>query len=53
MECIEGKSGLHVFEDHFIVEVINPATEEPVKNGEIGELVFTSLTKEAFSADQI
>lgn len=48
MECIEGKSGLHVFEDHFIVEVINPATEEPVKNGEIGELVFTSLTKEAF-----
>ncbi len=48
MECIEGKSGLHVFEDHFIVEVINPATEESVKNGEIGELVFTSLTKEAF-----
>ncbi|MCK9230569.1 MAG: phenylacetate--CoA ligase [Syntrophales bacterium] len=48
MECIEGKHGLHVFEDHFIVEAIDPATGELVKNGEIGELVFTSLTKEAF-----
>jgi len=48
MECREGKNGLHVFEDHFIVEVINPATGESVKNGEVGELVFTSLTKEAF-----
>ena len=48
MECREGKNGLHVFEDHFIVEVINPATGESVENGEVGELVFTSLTKEAF-----
>ncbi len=48
VECAEGKNGLHVFEDHFIVEVIDPVTGEPVKNGETGELVFTSLTKEAF-----
>lgn len=48
VECAEGKHGLHVFEDHFIVEVIDPVTGEPVKNGETGELVFTSLTKEAF-----
>ncbi|MDY0045071.1 MAG: phenylacetate--CoA ligase, partial [Syntrophales bacterium] len=48
IECKEGRSGLHVFEDHFIVEAINPATGSPVKNGEIGELVFTTLTKEAF-----
>lgn len=48
MECTEGKNGLHVFEDHFIVEAIDPVTGDTVKNGEIGELVFTSLTKEAF-----
>lgn len=48
IECAEGKHGLHVFEDHFIVEAIDPVTGETVRNGEIGELVFTSLTKEAF-----
>jgi phenylacetate-CoA ligase len=47
-ECIEVKNGSHVFEDHFIVEVINPDNDEPLPDGEIGELVFTTLTKEAF-----
>jgi phenylacetate-CoA ligase (EC 6.2.1.30) len=45
-ECIY-KSGLHVWEDHFIVEVIDPKTGEPVELEEKGELVFTSLTKDA------
>ncbi|MBW2598745.1 MAG: phenylacetate--CoA ligase [Deltaproteobacteria bacterium] len=48
MECAEGRNGLHVFEDHFIVETIDPETGENVPHGEEGELVFTSLTKEAF-----
>jgi phenylacetate-CoA ligase len=48
MECKEGRNGLHVFEDHFIVESIDPATGEVVPPGEEGELVFTTLTKEAF-----
>ncbi|MBN2297019.1 MAG: phenylacetate--CoA ligase [Deltaproteobacteria bacterium] len=48
MECIEGRNGLHVFEDHFLVEVINPETGEVLPYGEKGELVFTTLTKEAF-----
>ncbi|MEW6614124.1 MAG: phenylacetate--CoA ligase [Thermodesulfobacteriota bacterium] len=48
VECMEAKRGLHVFEDHFIVEVINPETCEPLPYGERGELVFTTLTKEAF-----
>ena len=48
VECIEAKQGLHVFEDHFIVETINPETGEAVPDGEPGELVFTTLTKEAF-----
>ena len=48
MECIEGRNGLHVFEDHFLVETINPVTGEPVLPGETGELVFTTITKEAF-----
>ncbi len=46
-ECRE-RNGMHINEDHFLVEVINPETLEPVEPGEIGELVFTSLTKEAF-----
>lgn len=46
-ECTEEQAGLHVFEDHFIVEVINSVTGERVPDGERGELVFTSLTKEA------
>lgn len=48
MECHEAQDGLHIAEDHFIVEVINPDTLERVPDGEEGELVFTSLTKEAF-----
>jgi len=48
IECHEAKSGLHIFEDHFIPEVIDPATGEVLPHGEIGELVFTSITKEAF-----
>ena len=48
MECHEGKSGLHVWEDHFLVEIINPDTGEPASEGEPGDLTFTSLTKEAF-----
>ncbi len=47
-ECVETKDGLHIWEDHFYPEVINPETGEPVADGEKGELVFTSLTKEAF-----
>jgi phenylacetate-CoA ligase len=47
-ECIEEKHGLHVFEDFFIPEIINPETGEPLPPGERGELVFTTLTKEAF-----
>ena len=47
-ECHQGKSGLHVWEDHFLVEIINPTTGERVAEGEEGELTFTSLTKEAF-----
>ena len=46
-ECIEAKSGLHIAEDHFLVEVINPETGEPLPEGEWGELVITTLTKEA------
>ena len=46
-ECVETKDGLHVWEDHFYPEIINPQTGEPVADGEQGELVFTSLTKEA------
>ncbi len=48
MECVESKDGLHIWEDHFYPEIINPETGQPVAEGERGELVFTSLTKEAF-----
>ncbi|MBF0227202.1 MAG: phenylacetate--CoA ligase [Desulfobacterales bacterium] len=48
IECHEAKAGLHIFEDHFIPEIINPQTGEVLPYGEKGELVFTSLTKEAF-----
>ena len=48
IECHEAKRGLHVFEDHFIPEVIDPQTLEPLPYGETGELVFTTITKEAF-----
>ena len=48
MECIEGKNGLHIFEDNFIVEIIDPVSGEILPYGDKGELVFTTLTKEAF-----
>ncbi|HEX2909955.1 MAG TPA: phenylacetate--CoA ligase [Chloroflexia bacterium] len=47
MEC-EYKNGLHIWEDHFLPEIIDPNTREPLAEGQVGELVFTSLTKEAF-----
>ncbi|MFD4640143.1 phenylacetate--CoA ligase PaaK [Lentzea sp. NPDC058436] len=46
-ECVETKDGLHVWEDHFYPEVIDPVTGEVLPDGEEGELVFTSLTKQA------
>ena len=46
-ECVETKDGLHAWEDHFLPEVIDPATGAVLPDGEKGELVFTSLTKEA------
>src|SRR4051794_18174656 len=46
-ECPEARDGLHVQEDHFLVEVIDPETGEPLEDGAEGELVFTTLTKEA------
>jgi phenylacetate-CoA ligase len=46
-ECVETKDGLHVWEDHFYPEVIDPISGQPLPEGEEGELVFTSLTKEA------
>jgi len=46
-ECLETKDGLTIWEDHFFPEVIDPQTGEPLPDGEKGELVFTSLTKEA------
>ena len=45
-ECVETKDGLHIWEDHFYPEIINPETGELVEDGEMGELVFTTLTKE-------
>jgi len=46
-ECVEAQNGLHVNEDHFLVEVVDPATGAAVAPGSRGELVFTTLTKEA------
>ncbi len=46
-ECPE-RNGLHINEDHFLIEIIDPETLEPVKPGEIGEVVITTLTKEGF-----
>jgi phenylacetate-CoA ligase len=48
MECIEGRSGMHIFEDHFLTEIIDPETGAVLPFGEKGELVFTTITKEAF-----
>jgi phenylacetate-CoA ligase len=47
-ECVEVKDGLHVWEDHFYPEIVDPETGAVLADGEFGELVFTSLTKEAF-----
>ena len=46
-ECVETKDGLHIWEDHFYPEIIDPVTGELLPDGEKGELVFTSLTKQA------
>jgi len=48
IECHEAQNGLHIFEDHFIPEIIDPDTGEVLPYGETGELVLTSITKEAF-----
>ena len=47
IECAEAQDGLHVWEDHFYPEIVDPETGEPVPEGEEGELVLTTLTKEA------
>ena len=46
-ECVEERAGAHVNEDHFLPEIVDPDTEEPLRDGEEGVLVFTTLTKEA------
>lgn len=46
MECMEAQHGLHVWEDHFMIEILNPETDEPVPDGEMGELCITTVTKE-------
>ncbi|GCE22473.1 hypothetical protein KDK_62730 [Dictyobacter kobayashii] len=52
MECAQGHQsdqanrGLHIFEDHFLPEIVDPATDEPLPHGTEGELVFTTITKE-------
>lgn len=48
IECIQAQNGLHIYEDHFIPEIIDPQTGKVLDYGETGELVFTSITKEAF-----
>lgn len=48
IECYEAQDGLHIAEDHFLVEIVDPQTGEVLPYGKEGELVFTSLTKEAF-----
>ncbi|HRD50369.1 MAG: phenylacetate--CoA ligase [Candidatus Competibacter sp.] len=48
IECLEAKNGLHVFEDHFLIEAVDVNTGQPIPYGEAGEIVITSLTKEAF-----
>ncbi len=45
-ECVETKDGLHIWEDHFYPEIIDPVTGEVLEDGQMGELVFTTLTKE-------
>jgi phenylacetate-CoA ligase len=45
-ECVQ-KHGMHLWEDHFVIEIIDPQTGEPVRDGEAGELVMTTLCREA------
>jgi len=47
-ECVEAQSGLHIYEDHFLAEIIDLETGNSLPDGELGELVITTLTKEAF-----
>lgn len=47
IECVETKDGLHLWEDHFLAEIIDPESGEVLPDGQVGELVLTSLTKEA------
>lgn len=47
-ECVESRDGLTIWEDHFYPEIVDPETGTPLPDGEVGELVITSLTKEAF-----
>ncbi|NYJ75438.1 phenylacetate--CoA ligase PaaK [Allobranchiibius huperziae] len=47
MECVETKDGLHLWEDHFYPEIVDPITDEVLPDGQVGELVITSLTKQA------
>jgi len=47
MECLEGRSGLHIWEDHFLPEIVDAKSGQVLPHGEEGELVFTTLTKEA------
>ncbi|MGH7715333.1 MAG: phenylacetate--CoA ligase family protein [Vulcanimicrobiaceae bacterium] len=46
-ECAEAKAGLHIFEDHFLAEIIDSSTGHPVPDGQLGELVLTTLTRDA------
>lgn len=46
-ECVEAKDGMHLMEDHFLAEIIDPEGERPLPDGRVGELVITTLTKEA------
>jgi phenylacetate-CoA ligase len=48
IECAVEKNGLHIWEDHFLFEVVHPDSGQPLPPGEVGEVVFTSLTKQAF-----
>lgn len=48
MECLQTDRGMHILEDHFLPEIVDPETLQPLPYGEVGELVFTTLTKEAF-----
>ena len=52
-ECVETKDGLHIWEDHFYPEIVDPVTGKVLPDGELGELVFTSLTKDRHARDPL